>query len=240
MFQVDIDSDILHYVLDNQLKPGDRLPTIAELSRELGVSVSKVREGLEVARVLGLIQIKPRTGSRIENFDFAPAATLSAMYALGLDRALFEDFAALRRNVELSFWHEAVQHLTPEDVAYLRQLVACAHEKLNHVPVVVPFEEHRDFHLTFFKHLENPFVQGILSAYWMVYKAYGSALYAELSYHREEWVYHEQMVECVAQGDYEAGWQALKDHMTLSPCSPDQIDAAVTTEQSSAGIQLFE
>ncbi len=100
----------------------------------------------------------------------------------------------LRKHIELSFWHEAVTLLTWKILVTLRHLVSCAREKLNLYPIEVPFQEHRLLHLTFFKHLHNPFVQGILEAYWAAYKAFGLALYAELSYHREVWDYHERMV----------------------------------------------
>lgn len=222
MLQSSTDSGILQYIIERQLQPGERLPTINELSAELGVSVSKVREELAVARAMGHIQIKPRIGMQVQTFNFAPAATLNVLYALGLDRAHFDEFSALRRSVELSFWHEAVPLLQPEDCAYLRELVGRAREKLTHVPIEVPFEEHRSFHLTFFKYLKNPFVQGILEAYWEAYKAFGLALYADLSYHREVWDYHERMAECVARGEFETGLHALREHMMLIRYLPER------------------
>ncbi len=214
--------EILRYIVERQVQPGERLPTINDLSAELGVSVSKVREELAAARALGHIQIKPRLGMQVQPFDFAPAATLSILYALGLDRGHFHDFAQLRNSVEISFWHEAVARLTPEDISALRALVTQARLKLTQVPIEVPFTEHRDLHLLFFRHLENPFVQGILEAYWAAYKAFGLALYADLSYHREVWDYHERMVECVAAGDFDAGLQALREHMILLRYLPDE------------------
>lgn len=210
-----IDADILRYIIEHQVKPGERLPTIPELSTELDVSVSKIREELEVARALGFVQIKPRTGTQVQAFDFGPAAKLSVLYALGLNRAYFRDFSQLRISIELYFWHEAVALLCPDDIAHLRQLVVCAFDKLNRVPIEVPFKEHRDLHLTFYKHLTNPFVHGLLEAYWVAYQAFGLAFFAELSYHRQVWAYHERMVECVARGDLDGGHQALAEHMTL-------------------------
>lgn len=234
-------SDILSYIISNRLQPGDKLPTISELSAELGVSMSKVREELAIARTLGLVQIKPRTGTQVQPFAFGPAATLSVLYALGMDRGYFHDFSRLRQQVELSFWHEAVRQLTSEDLAQLRQLVTCAREKLNHVPIEVPFEEHRCLHLTFFKHLDNPFVQGILAAFWDAYQAFGLALYADLSYHHQVWDYHERMVDCVARGDIEGGHTALREHMELLRYQPQQ-SASVngSTERASPITHFFE
>ncbi len=42
----------------------DGLPPLDDLSRELGISRGALREQLEVARALGLVDIKPRTGTR--------------------------------------------------------------------------------------------------------------------------------------------------------------------------------
>lgn len=220
-----IDADILRYIIEHQVKPGERLPTISELSTELDVSVSKIREELEVARALGFVQIKPRTGTQVQAFDFGPAAKLSVLYALGLDRSYFHDFSQLRIGIELYFWHEAVALLEPDDIAHLRQVVNCAFDKLTHVPIEVPFKEHRDLHLTFFKHLSNPFVQGLLEAYWVAYQAFGLAFFTELSYHRQVWGYHERMVECVARGDLDGGHQALAEHMTLLRRMPVDAEA---------------
>ena len=217
-------SDILHYIVTHQLKAGDKLPTISELSAEMGVSASKVREELAIARTLGLVQIKPRTGTQVQPFDFEPAATITVLYALGMDRGYFYDFSRLRQQVELSFWHEAVRLLTSEDFAELRQFVVCAREKLNRIPIEVPFEEHRRLHLAFFKHLDNPFVQGILNAFWTAYQAFGLAIYADLSYHREVWDYHERMVDCVARGDLDGGHTALREHMELLRYQPSQTE----------------
>jgi DNA-binding FadR family transcriptional regulator len=234
-----LDSDILRYIITHELEAGDKLPTINELSAELGVSVSKIREELAVVRTLGLVQIKPRTGTQVQAFDFGPAATVSVLYALGLDRGYFQDFSQLRKSVELSFWHEAVAQLTSDEVAQLRHLVACAREKLNRIPIEVPFEEHCRLHLTFFKHLDNPFVQGILQAYWAAYQAFGLALYADLSYHREVWDYHERMVECVARRDFDGGHCALREHMGLLRYRSEQGES-LSEERSSPITHFFE
>lgn len=219
-----IASALLRYIIERQVPSGERLPTIPELSAELGVSVSKLREELEVARTLGLVQIKPRTGSVVQPFDFTPAATLGVLYAIGLDPAYFHTFADLRKHLELSYWTEAVARLTPDDIAALRDLNSRAVEKLSRLPVEVPVEEHARLHLTFYRHLDNTFVQGLLSAYWAAYMAFGIALHAPLAYHREMWAYHEQMVECVARGDYEGGRRALQEHMEMLRHAPETLE----------------
>ena len=57
-----LDSTFLRYLVDSQVAPGERLPTLNQIGQELGVSVGKLREQLEIARGLGLVSVRPRVG----------------------------------------------------------------------------------------------------------------------------------------------------------------------------------
>src|SRR5512141_512433 len=80
-----LQSDILRFIIENGYKPGDKLPTIQTISKTLGISIAKMREELEIARALGIVEVKPGRGTRVLDYDFAPLATLSALYAIGQD-----------------------------------------------------------------------------------------------------------------------------------------------------------
>ncbi len=67
----------------------ERLPTLKELSGQLDIGVSRLREQLEVARALGLVEVRPRTGIRRLEYEFQPAVQLSLNYAIAVDRGFF-------------------------------------------------------------------------------------------------------------------------------------------------------
>jgi len=210
-----LDSDLLRYIVTHNCQPGDRLPSLEELSGELKISTGKLREQLEVARALGLVDVKPRTGIRLEEYSFLPAVRFSLLYALASDPAQFQAFSALREHLEACFWHEAVALLTPDDQAHLRGLVREAWAKLNGQPIQIPHAEHRDLHLTIFRRLENPFVKGLLEAYWEAYEAVGLSLYSDYQYLRDVWTYHEQIVEAIIARDWDQGYRLLVEHTSL-------------------------
>ncbi len=210
-----IASDFLVYMLEHQVRPGDHLPTLNDISDELGVSVNKLREQLEVARVLGLVEVRPRTGIRAAEYSALPAVRLSLLYALALDREYFQAFSALRTTVEVGFWREAVLSLTPDDHERLRGLIAAAWAKLNDTPVRLPHREHREFHLTIFSRLENPFVTALLEAFWEAYEAIEYHVYADYTYLRDVWTYHERIAERICAGDVENSLQAFIEHTRL-------------------------
>src|SRR5258707_11606580 len=211
-----LDSDFLNYIVDNNIQPGGQLPALTELSQELDINVGKLREQLEVARNLGLVEVKTRTGIRVKNYDFLPAIRLSLLYALATDKTQMEAFTELRNHVEVAFWNEAVSKLTEQDKQELRSLVETALDKLNHATFIqIPHVEHRQFHLKIFEHLDNPFVMGILEAYWEAYEAVELNTYADLHYWQEAWTYHEKILDCICAGDYDAAQVALIQHTTL-------------------------
>ncbi len=208
-------SEFLRYLASHP-EADNGLPSLMELSRELGISVAGLREQLEVARTLGLVEVRPRTGTRRRPFSFAPAVSQTLGYALALDHAYFDKFAELRNHVEIAYWDEAVRRLTPEDRSALQDLVSRAHAKLHGNPVQVPHEEHRKLHLLIYRRLDNPFVTGILEAYWDSYEAVGLNMYAgSIDYLLEVWQYHGRMVDCICNGDYASGREALVKHIEL-------------------------
>jgi DNA-binding FadR family transcriptional regulator len=124
-------------------------------------------------------------------------------------------FADLRRHVEMAYWHEAVQLLTQEDRLQLKNLLARAWEKLRGSPIEVPHAEHRELHLTIYNRLNNPFVSGLLVAYWEAYETVGLNFFTDYRYLTEVWEYHQKMVDSICNNDIEAGYRALSEHSDL-------------------------
>ncbi len=206
-------SEFLRYLASHEEAEGS-LPTLSELSRELGISVAGLREQLEVARALGLVEVKPRTGTRRLAYSFAPAVRQSLGYALALNDKHFQKYSELRNHIEAAYWDEAVKLLNDEDKTELKNLVARAQEKLS--VVQVPHEEHRRLHILIYSRLDNPFVTGLLEAYWEAYEAVGLNMYAGgIDYLQEVWGYHATMVKSICNGNYDAGRKALITHIEL-------------------------
>lgn len=208
-------SSFIHYLAAHDQAEEQGLPALKNLSEELGIGIAVLREQLEVARALGFVEVRPRTGIRRRPFSFLPAVRQSLTYALALDETHFQAFADLRQHIEKAYWHEAVRRLTEEDFAELRSLVARAFGKLNGSPIQLPHSEHRQLHLLIYQRLNNPFVIGLLEAYWEAYEAIGLNYYTDLNYLMEVWNFHQKMVNAICSHDDEAGYTALLEHTDL-------------------------
>ena len=208
-------SEFLQY-LAKEHNDGETLPSLKNLSKQLGVSIATLREQLEVARALGLVEVRPKTGIRRQPYQFTPVVLKSLSYAAAIDQTFFfQAFSDLRNHVEAAYFNQAVELLTVEDHIYLRSLVDQALCKLNGEQIQLPHDEHRLLHLSIYRHLNNPFVTGILEAYWAAYEALGFNVYTDISYLVNVWQYHRRMVEAICAGDVGAAFYIFMDHTNL-------------------------
>jgi DNA-binding FadR family transcriptional regulator len=232
-----LDSSFLRYLIETEAVPGERVPSLSEISDELGISIGKLREQLEVARNLGLVSVRPRLGIQREAFDFSQSIINGLLFSLAMGEGTFEQYSQLRQVVEAGFWNQAAVELTEDDKIELHELVGNAWDKLRGEPVHVPNSEHRNFHLTIFKRLDNPYVLGVLEAYWDAYEASEFTRFASYAYWVEVWTYHERIAEALCNNDFELGRQLLVEHFSLLrtvPAASAELDPTGTESQLSS------
>lgn len=193
----------------------EQLPSLSEISQALDISLPLVREQMEVARSLGLIEVRTKRGIKKLPYTFKPALELSLAYAVSNDQKNFDLYADLRSHLEESYWYEAVSKLQDEDKNDLKLIISRAKEKLAHKPLVVPHVEHRELHMTIYKRILNPFVKGILETYWDIYEAIGLGVYEDESYLLQVWNYHERMVNAIIKMEFSEGYQSMVSHLDL-------------------------
>lgn len=196
-------------------KEGKSIPSIAQLSNDLGLSTASLREQLEVARQLEFVEVKTRTGIQTSSFSAAPAICLAYRYGLELEPDLIWDIISVRQHLELSYWQEAVVHLTKKDVQYLSELIESAFSKISSQPVVIPIEEHKEFHLSIYRSLDNCFLNGLLEAYWQIYQETEVRVYSDKTYLESIWAYHRKIQQAIAAKEYDLGYQALMTHFEI-------------------------
>lgn len=217
-------SAFIKYLAVHDPGSAQSLPALSEISKKLDISVAILREQLEVARALGLVDVRPRKGIRKLPYKFSPTVKISLAYALKTKPSRFEEYSDLRIHIEEAFWYEAVEKLTEKDMNRLDALISKAWIKLNGNPIQIPHDEHRELHLAIYSQLNNEFVNGLLETYWDAYESIGLNVYTGLSYLQEVWKFHEQMVDAIRVKNYELGFQLLRDHTDLLYHRPENLN----------------
>lgn len=193
-----------------------RIPSLIQLSKNLGISVATLREQLEEARSLGLVEVRPKAGIKKLPYDFSSAIKPGLVYAVKAGNLSYHHFADLRRHLESAYFIEAAQSLLQSDIDRLSELVLIAQSLLRETPVKVPVQEHREFHLCIYKNLKNQYLNGVLDAFWEVYHLSGMEIYPDVSYIDRVWQYHQRIVDQIRNKNYSLGLSLLTEHMELA------------------------
>lgn len=141
----------------------------------------------------------------------------SVLFGLATEEASLPNTAPCARPLRPASGPRAVCLLLPEDKAELQAIIDRAWTKLRHEPVHIPGREHRQLHLTIFRRLNNPFVKGLLEAYWDAYDASELTRLAAYEYWLTVWEYHERIVTALCNNDYDHGLEILIEHFDLLP-----------------------
>jgi len=208
-------SKLLKYVIERKQEGRDDLPSIQELSEQLGMSVPTLREQIEALKVLGIIAARPRHGIHIQPIDFSAGFKQNAIIAAMFDIKYFYQISELRDRLEQSWFLNAAEQLAAEDIDQLEQYVIKAEAKLQGNPIRIPHIEHKELHLSIYQKLDNLFVMGILNTYWAVYEAVGMNLYTDLEYQMTVWDYHRNIVQAIKKREFNKGQTLLLEHMQL-------------------------
>ncbi len=114
-------SMLKNYIYENGLKPGDRIPSEADLAVQLKVSRPTLREAIRGLSLGGLLEARPRIGTRVREFDYdqITEAMVAHFYLGEVDlRTILEARAAL----ELAALPLVASRVTSEQIAQMREI----------------------------------------------------------------------------------------------------------------------
>jgi GntR family transcriptional regulator, transcriptional repressor for pyruvate dehydrogenase complex len=111
----EIISQIIEYVKDEQLKPGDKLPTENEFVEIFQVSKTAVREALSVLVAKGMIEKKSGFGSILKGID-SETFIEPITQELRMEKQTLKEILEFRRGIEIEAAALAAQNATMEQL----------------------------------------------------------------------------------------------------------------------------
>ena len=109
------------YILEKDLKAGDRLPTETTLTRQMGVARSTVREAIKRLESQHILVVRHGAGSFVADHPGMTDDPLGLDFVQDRERLAF-DLLEVRIIIEPAIAELAAQHATPKDIAELESL----------------------------------------------------------------------------------------------------------------------
>jgi len=194
------------YIIDNKLRPGDRLPTENELSQGLGISRNIIRESMQYFRSAGIVETKQKVGAVIRCF-MPDDPFKNYMPFLAGDADCIREAAQMRMALECGSAAFMIANCKASEIAALKKLI----QELTSESVRVEFDI--KFHTILLRMTRNRFIESMIPLTVNFFTENTSALkgryYCDLKRIASE---HRPIVEALEAKDAAALDTALKLH----------------------------
>lgn len=140
------------YILEHDLKAGDKLPSEKQLIDSLGVSRTVVREALKSLEMIGMIRIKTGDGIYVDSLSLKPVLD-QVTFRWKQDEKKMRELFATRRVLELGAVEMAIEYY---DLALIEEMERWNREMDSAINRdQMPVEEDLQFHRALFKATGN-------------------------------------------------------------------------------------
>jgi GntR family transcriptional repressor for pyruvate dehydrogenase complex len=196
---------IRRYIAEQQLQPGDRLPSEETLCAQLGVGRSALREALKGLEAVGMIESRRGAGNYVAQFD--PARYMEYFASSSLAEALtVQEMTEVRALLEVAWVKDSVARMTEADIA---ELVTAWEHMRDHAEQGQPYRwDDFDIHRIIMRHVPNRLIPAILDALFTLYEFHpvrpDQPGQSEIDVEQ-----HRMLVEAVIARDGEAAQKAL-------------------------------
>ncbi len=158
--------EIRSYIIKNELKTGDQLPTEQSMCEMLGVSRNVLREAIKSMELMGMVSAYPGRGTIIQEFNLEFIFQNVMFDTMSKENTTISEMLEIRKKLELSYMRKAFQQLTHEDVVRIRGILEEIKNKWK--KHIFFHADDREFHMALFSHLENQTLNSLLNAIWSV------------------------------------------------------------------------
>jgi GntR family transcriptional repressor for pyruvate dehydrogenase complex len=221
------------FIEQGPLKAGDRLPSEAELARQLGVSRSVVREALGRLETMGLLSSRQGRGSFVGNRHSLADYVKLVRSVMALSPRELLEFVKFRRAVECYAAREAALLATADDLAALETLL---------FQMDRPGQEYRatirldfEFHRKIVNITGNQLMRNVMGLIHEIIIAIMEQTTSQPRDRRGSRRHHRAIFEAIRAGDPEAAESAMRTHLDGVVARVQQMEPKNKQEQPRQG-----
>lgn len=154
--------ELRNYIIRENLRPGDRLPTENELSEQLGVSRNVLREALKTLDIIGVVTSRPGIGMVVNSFGSDILANCLFLNLVGDGTDIVEQSQEVRKVLEFGFAQKCFDSITDEQINELENIV----QKMESCEEQEIFALDTEFHSILYKNIGNDVLLAFVKSAW--------------------------------------------------------------------------
>ena len=223
---------LLGHLTEGNFSPGTRLPSERQLAASLGVGRSTLREALAALDVLGLVDVRPGSGTYLaaDSSELLPQAI---KWSLMLRQPRTRDLVEVREHLEIVTARLAAERATDDDIARLRRTVDAMRAAGDDVDAFVKAD--LDFHFEAARIAANTVLQDILRSIQSLLTAWFDRTLRVPGTMAATLTEHEAVCEAIATRSPDQAECRMRELMEAADARLQQsIDAATDDEPAEA------
>lgn len=220
--------DLGRRIVGGEFTPDAALPTEDELVARFGISRTVLREAMKTLAAKGLVEIRPKTGTRVrpaEHWHHIDPDVMVWHYETGPSQAFLDALVDLRRVLEPAAAARAAERATTDEVA----AIACAYQAM--CDTIGDKEAHgeadRRFHAAIFAATHNPMLARMIDL--IALGIYGNTVSAPdtiVAGQARSLPYHCQVLEAIRHRDKAAASEAASRLLDTWHPVPERVGRA--------------
>jgi GntR family transcriptional repressor for pyruvate dehydrogenase complex len=193
-----------------ELEPGARVPSERELTRDLGVGRSTVREALNGLALMGIVEIRHGQGVFVLEREAAEGASDALQRAL--TKGLTQEFLEARLVVEVEIAGLAAQRRTDADLARIEETITQL-EEAGDAPVEQALKPASDFNVAVAEAAHNEVLAGVEESFVALMIERAGELYATEEFRAWDIAEHRGILEAIRAADVELAKRRMQEHI---------------------------
>ncbi|TXG79393.1 MAG: FadR family transcriptional regulator [Thermomicrobiales bacterium] len=205
----EVHTRLQEYIVDNELQPGDRLPSEAWLATQMGVGRPLIREALSGMEAVGLIETRKGVGRFVRALNvqsFLGQVTSDFL----IQSFSVKDLAETRCLLEIAAVSDAVEQLTDDDCAQILTYLDNMRASFQHG--YIDTDADIGMHRVIMNRSDNRIIAALLDAVYTISVDRASDPPRPVDYCEQDLIEHEAIAAAAVRRDGAAAREALIAH----------------------------
>ncbi|RKR75174.1 FadR/GntR family transcriptional regulator [Frondihabitans australicus] len=214
---------LISLLTTGELTPGSRLPPERQLAEELGVGRSAVREALAALEILGIVSVRPGSGTylRDSTSELLPT-TLS--WGLMLSASRTRELIEVRGALEIQAAAFAATRATDDDIAKLGSYISTMKEAMASLDLPRFVDADVRFHLVIATSADNVVLRDLLQSIRSLLRLWVERGLSDKDQGDAALREHIAIYEAIARRDEAAAEAAMRQHMATAGARVASLD----------------